>query len=304
MNYICGCSGTGYVGANSERKKALLAWLPRISASLSIMGSSYIIIDISRSKELRIKLINQILVGLSVFDFIGSMAYALTTLPIYKEDFVYGALGNKQTCIAQGFFIQIGTISALLNVSLSMYYLGRLKYSWGRHEMKKIKIFLFAAPILVGLVFAGAGIPFYDNMFLWCNNSAKWWPEIPIIIAIVAASTIMFTLYRHVSNGEKAMMVYRRYSISSLDSSMSSSVMWESAWYLLSFYCTWTPYLVLQYLWASEEAYFAYNLATVAGTLVPLQGFWNFCNYMRKKKKLSEMNWLVNFSEISRSRKS
>jgi len=308
MNYVCGCTGAGYLGANSERKKALLAWLPRVSASLSIMGSSYIIIDVCRNKELRITL-NQLLVALSVFDLIGSIAYAFTTLPIYQEDFVYGALGNKQTCIAQGYFIQIGTISALLNVSLSMYYLGRLKYSWSRHEMKKIKIFLFAVPILVGLVFAGAGIPFYDNMFLWCNNSAKWWPEIPIILALIAASTIMFTLYRHVSKEEKVMIMYRRGSINSLDS-MSNSVMWESAWYLLSFYCTWTPYLVLQYLWASEEAYFAYNLATVAGTLVPLQGFWNFCNYMRKKMKLIgydviyEMNLSIkSFSEMNWSRK-
>jgi hypothetical protein len=34
MNYICGCSGAGYGGADTERKGALLAWLPRVMAIL------------------------------------------------------------------------------------------------------------------------------------------------------------------------------------------------------------------------------------------------------------------------------
>ncbi len=28
MNYLCGCSGTGYAGANTCRKKVMLVWLP------------------------------------------------------------------------------------------------------------------------------------------------------------------------------------------------------------------------------------------------------------------------------------
>mmetsp|Transcript_24856 Transcript_24856/g.50855 ORF Transcript_24856/g.50855 Transcript_24856/m.50855 type:complete len:570 (+) Transcript_24856:272-1981(+) len=36
MNFICGCDGTGYAGANTEAKQAVLAWLPRMMAILSI----------------------------------------------------------------------------------------------------------------------------------------------------------------------------------------------------------------------------------------------------------------------------
>jgi hypothetical protein len=39
-NYMCGCQGTGYAGANTHRKQVALVWLPRISAVLSIAVSS------------------------------------------------------------------------------------------------------------------------------------------------------------------------------------------------------------------------------------------------------------------------
>ncbi len=39
MNFICGCEGTGYAGANTEAKQAALAWLPRMMAVLSIFVS-------------------------------------------------------------------------------------------------------------------------------------------------------------------------------------------------------------------------------------------------------------------------
>ena len=40
MNYICGCDGPGYGGASTETKKAVLAWLPRAMAILSILVSA------------------------------------------------------------------------------------------------------------------------------------------------------------------------------------------------------------------------------------------------------------------------
>lgn len=40
MNYICGCDGPGYGGASTETKKAVLAWLPRAMAILSVLVSA------------------------------------------------------------------------------------------------------------------------------------------------------------------------------------------------------------------------------------------------------------------------
>ena len=42
MNYICGCEGQGYAGANTSTKKAVLAWLPRTAAILSILVSLHV----------------------------------------------------------------------------------------------------------------------------------------------------------------------------------------------------------------------------------------------------------------------
>jgi hypothetical protein len=120
---------------------------------------------------LQIKLLS----ALSFFDVLGSCSYALTTLPTQASDELYGAKGNDQTCTAQGFFIQIGTIACFLNVSLATYYLLTIKYGWTETKMKRKRAahFLFAPPIVVGLVYAFVGISYYDNVIVWCNNSAK-----------------------------------------------------------------------------------------------------------------------------------
>jgi hypothetical protein len=44
MNYMCGCDGTGYAGANTQTKQVVLVWLPRISAILSIAVSSFMLV--------------------------------------------------------------------------------------------------------------------------------------------------------------------------------------------------------------------------------------------------------------------
>lgn len=118
---------------------------------------------------------SQLLSTLSAFDILGSCAYALTTLPTPKSDMLYGAQGNELTCTTQAFFIQIGTIACLLNVSLAMYFLLMNKYQWteDRLKSKHCRFFLFFPPIFIGLLFAFVGIPFYEEVKVWCNNSEK-----------------------------------------------------------------------------------------------------------------------------------
>jgi hypothetical protein len=105
----------------------------------------------------------------------GSTAYALTTLPTPQSDELYGARGNEQTCKAQGFFIQIGTIACFLNVSLAAYYLLTIRYGWTEEKLKRMRVacLLFLPPIIIGLVYAFVGLRHYDNVRVWCNNSAK-----------------------------------------------------------------------------------------------------------------------------------
>ncbi len=105
----------------------------------------------------------------------GLTAYALTIFSMPESDELYGAKGNTKSCKAQAFFIQIGTIACFLNVSLSLYYLLSIKYGWAEEKLKRRHdtCVLVIPPIVIGLVFAFAGLPFYDNVRVWCNNSAK-----------------------------------------------------------------------------------------------------------------------------------
>mmetsp|Transcript_11257 Transcript_11257/g.24380 ORF Transcript_11257/g.24380 Transcript_11257/m.24380 type:complete len:290 (+) Transcript_11257:2-871(+) len=247
-------------------------------ALLSLMGSSFIVYDTTRTRQKRQKLVNQMLIALSIFDIFGSIAYAFTSFPTPKSDYIYGAHGNSKSCVAQSFFIQIGTIACFLNVSLSIYYLLTISYNWSENALKKKRMLFLAPPILVGLSFAFAGIPFYDNMILWCNNSARWWPEIPVIISITMATGIMGSLCLNVYRTEKATGRYTNNG-----NTLSLSVFKQARWFVGAFYITWVPYLALQYTWSSGKAFTGYGFIISAGSLVPLQGFWNYVVYIRPR---------------------
>mmetsp|Transcript_12998 Transcript_12998/g.25311 ORF Transcript_12998/g.25311 Transcript_12998/m.25311 type:complete len:832 (+) Transcript_12998:115-2610(+) len=280
MNYICGCEGLGYAGASTESKQALLVWLPRAMAILSMFGSSFIVFDALRTKRKRGKLLNQMLSTLSLFDILGSIAYAFTTLPTPDSDYLYGSKGNKKTCLAQGFFIQIGTIACFLNVSISMYYLLTIKYGWKHEKLNRKRAWFFFPPIVIGLVFAFVGIPFYDNLFLWCNNSARYWPEIPVILAIVFATVIMCTIAIDV---RKKSHTSARHSLRRKSMALSRMVFKQALWFTGAFYVTWVPYLAMQYMWTTGTAFYVYGFILYAASSVPLQGFWNFVVYVRPR---------------------
>jgi len=284
-NFICGCEGPGYMKANNEAKRNSLVWLPRVTSIISFFGSSIIVYDILvKDKRKQKKMNHQMMLVLSIFDLFGSIAYSLTTLPMPKEDYIEGAKGNDATCTAQGFFIQLSTIAGFINVSLSVYYLMIIKFGWNDDRLKKFRIWFYVCPIVTGLAFAFAGIPFYTNMILWCNNGAKWWPEIPVIISIIAATAVMAAVCVHVHKEEQASKRWRSAGNTVNRDSFSRAVFWQSIWYLCSFYLTWPPYLALQYVWSSGS-YSAYGFVLFAGALVPMQGFWNCVAFKRNQIK-------------------
>ena len=122
-----------------------------------VKGSSFIIYDATRTKEKREIIFHQLMVVLSVFDLFGSLGYLFTSLPMPADDYVYGSHGNDKTCVAQGFFIQLGTISCYTNVSLAIYFVLATKMGWTERQIKKIRVLLFACPLLIGFGFTFAG---------------------------------------------------------------------------------------------------------------------------------------------------
>lgn len=64
-------------------------------------GSVFILYDTTKTIPKRRKLLNQMLSTLSVFDVMGSIAYAFTTLPTPESDYIYGSRGNDATCTSE-----------------------------------------------------------------------------------------------------------------------------------------------------------------------------------------------------------
>jgi hypothetical protein len=207
-------------------------------------GSSFIIYDATRIHTRRSKLLYQLLITLSIFDIIGSIAYAFTSLPTPVEDYIYGGKGNEATCTAQGFFIQIGTTACFINSSLSSYYYLSIIRGISEDALKKKRLLFFIPPILTGMLFAFVGIPWYYDMLLWCNNTANYWPEIPVIISIAWATVVMGAVCIGVIKTERKT---RRYSTNAnTNHSISTMVVKQSFLFVGAFYVTWVPYLALQ----------------------------------------------------------
>ena len=215
------------------------------------------------NKERRVRVFNQLMVQLSIFDMIGSIAYALTSLPIPAEYFYYGSYGNDATCTTQGFFIQVGTISCYTNVSLAVYYYLVIQLGFSETAVKKVRIWLLILPIVVGMIFALAGkftynagvliagillrviylpivllsycrfllgISHYGNLILWCNNTANWWPDIMVAVAIVASTIIMGRVIWSVYKKEQASKKWRG---KDAKNTMTGKVFWQSFWFLM-----------------------------------------------------------------------
>ena len=111
FNYICGCEGSGYAGADSQAKKTALVWAPRMSGLLSFFCSFMIIVHILRDPSRRRKTNGQLMVTMSVFDLMGSAAYAFTSFPIPRGKSEYPIL---ETFVADPTLVSTASLSCIL----------------------------------------------------------------------------------------------------------------------------------------------------------------------------------------------
>lgn len=58
---------------------------------------------------------------------------------------------------AQGFFIQLGTVSCFTNVSLAIFYLLTIKYNQSEWQLRKVRLWLLLCPTILGFIFAFVG---------------------------------------------------------------------------------------------------------------------------------------------------
>lgn len=140
-----------------------MLWTPRISSTLSIIGSLLIIFMICRGGKERMKKIhNRLLMGMSFMDIINSVALGLFSTPFPKKlsSIIYGASGSTATCTAQGFFITLGFSVPMYNCFLCLYYLAVIKYNVKDDILEKYEIYAHVISILLPLAGSTVGAAF------------------------------------------------------------------------------------------------------------------------------------------------
>jgi hypothetical protein len=211
-------------------KTILLAVVPKFPALLSMLGSIFIVLDVSRSPKKRKRMKNRIMLGLSCSDILASSVYFIGTWFIPRGTIgqygpIFLASGNTATCTTSGFFTQLAICSPLYNGSLCMCYLLSTKYSWSDRALQKIEPILHAVPICfaIGTATAGAALNLYGSVewLCWVNPvipapDTTWiyqWTFlfIPLWIVVLFVSFVMFSLWWTMYQQEQKMA--RRYRI-------------------------------------------------------------------------------------------
>lgn len=144
-----------FTGVPTDQEQIALAIAPKITAAISILGSSYIIIDAalrlyrSSSKN---HTYHRLVTGLSVCDLSMSIGLFTSTWPMPRDTpNVWEAVGTTRTCETIGFLEQAGVGAVLYNASLSSYYLLRVRYGWTSNRLIKAEYVLHAIPLLFAL---------------------------------------------------------------------------------------------------------------------------------------------------------
>ena len=107
---------------------------------------------------------HRLLLSMSICDVMSSIAIFFSTWAMPAEDShkYWLASGNTQTCTAQGFFVQLGSVGTILfNVSLSTYYYLSIRKGWRTYHFKQkcwIEPFFHIVPYGFALTTAVIGI--------------------------------------------------------------------------------------------------------------------------------------------------
>ncbi|KAL7555262.1 hypothetical protein ACHAWF_018928 [Thalassiosira exigua] len=289
-------------------KQKWLAITPKPFATLSVIGSLYIIRHVLTSQTRRSAVFHRILLGLSIYDVMTSITVFMGTWPIPRgSPGIFMASGTNGTCSAQGFFIQFAGVGApIYNASLATYYFLIVVRGWKEHQLKKAEPLLHFVPISFSLCtgILAAAKKLYGNSVLWCwitsSNDAYRLGLFyaPIWASMITVTVLMAAMCVHVVGQERKSKIYRRpeasiigtrlpgestvsrrSTISTQDGanarareSMSRKVTTQAMFYVFSFYLTWIfpSWTRMSQMINGSSPFYAIALFTI---FLPLQGY-------------------------------
>mmetsp|Transcript_12333 Transcript_12333/g.27797 ORF Transcript_12333/g.27797 Transcript_12333/m.27797 type:complete len:440 (-) Transcript_12333:273-1592(-) len=194
--------------ARSHAQQVALALGPKFSASLSLLGSGWIILEVWRDRKKQALVYHRLLLGLSCLDILVSSAWFLSTWPVPKEatGLVYN-VGNQLTCNIQGFFIQLKGGNPLYNAWLALYFVCVVKRHWKERDLRAVEPYLHISAICVavGTSTASLVLGLFGNASLWCWIQSDYpmarmfffyvWYWASLVIVTVSMVTLVGTVY-------------------------------------------------------------------------------------------------------------
>lgn len=301
--------------AISLAKQQAIAIAPKITSFVSVLSSTAIICMIARNtgatntngKEKR-NTYHRLILGMSISDVLASLAFLCTTWPLPKG-IAWGAVGNQQTCSAQGFFSQISITTVYYNAGLAVYYvLVIVKGMSDEVIAKKFEPLIHAQAIILGLgtALAGQFLGLYNPLAWdcwiapsplgcqesWNNNgettcirgdnaSIYQWVFFyaPLWFAIGLVVALMLWIYFVVRANEKSTQRYR----AAESQKHSKQVATKAIQYVVAFCATWllpTSFFIL-----NVTGSFNWWLLFFTAVSVPIQGFLNLLVYFKPTYK-------------------
>ena len=272
-----------------------------ISGLLSMFGSTTIVYRIvSKGKDA--KTFDRLMLGLSIFDIFGSIAYILTPISIPAETSSRNwAIGNDVMCSGiTGWLTQLSIGVTIYSSAISYYYMATL-----RQRISSADFAIRFEPLIHGLTFffflftGTSGVLFHmygeGQLGLTC-----WIVEIPrgctedgggcaheIIAWTWGGIPLMFTLFCLPVNYaltyisvRKMFKIMAQYNPAQAAHIRTMAI--QGTLYVVAFYISWVPQLVLRssgYMRSDEPR--IYWLLLLNSITYPIQGFLNMIIYNR-----------------------
>jgi len=125
--------------------------LQKVFSFFSAVGAWMIVSQVSRSKFNRSKPQQRLILCISICDFLASIVWLFNNLFMPPGTVLFSS-GNKASCEAQGFFVQLFLPASFIYMcALQLQYLLVIRYAWNEKRVAKIEPYMHAFPICFAL---------------------------------------------------------------------------------------------------------------------------------------------------------
>jgi hypothetical protein len=306
--------------AFTAQQQLALDIIPRITAMMSILGSSFIIYEVLKNPKKRVMAYHLQVLALSINNFLFSTAWIIYNWPAPDSGW----------CTTRGFLdLLTGTSEAMLSAGVCVYYLFFVYFAWSEEKILRYQRVLIIFPIIWGLITAiltlaqgminpgVTGECWLELAPAGCTGSECTPDEyyyhlyrfvfidIPAWVSFGVAFISMCCVYYKVSKDEREQggqaptdswlwFVQREEGQDTSRAMRSRRMARQAFWFLLNFFLTYVGATAWDIVYASGSTP-SFGLFVFVFMFRPWQGFWNAIiyirpRYMRNREKYPDMS--------------